>query len=243
MYRIISETDAGLIRDNNQDCLQAGTIGEHTLWAVVCDGMGGASGGKIASETAVQIISKNIVSHYKEEMGLNSIRSVLFTAVSAANAMIYDMAQNDEDLKGMGTSVVAMIISGDTACIAHAGDSRAYKVGRGTLEQITKDHSIVQFLVEQGEITQEEARSHPNKNFITRAVGVQSDIEIDYNEITLADDDKILICTDGLTNCVTDEEIHATLMSEDAQLSARRLVEKANQHGGQDNISVDVITQ
>ena len=92
MYRIISETDAGLIRDNNQDCLQAGTIGEHTLWAVVCDGMGGASGGKIASETAVQIISKNIVSHYKEEMGLNSIRSVLFTAVSAANAMIYDMA-------------------------------------------------------------------------------------------------------------------------------------------------------
>ena len=99
LYRIISETDAGLIRDNNQDCLQAGTIGEHTLWAVVCDGMGGASGGKIASETAVQIISKNIVSHYKEEMGLNSIRSVLFTAVSAANAMIYDMAQNDEDLK------------------------------------------------------------------------------------------------------------------------------------------------
>ena len=225
MYRIISETDAGLIRDNNQDCLQAGTIGEHTLWAVVCDGMGGASGGKIASETAVQI-SKNIVSHYKEEMGLNSIRSVLFTAVSAANAMIYDMAQNDEDLKGMGTTVVAMIISGDTACIAHAGDSRAYKVGRETLEQITKDHSIVQFLVEQGEITQEEARSHPNKNFITRAVGVQSDIEIDYNEITLADDDKILICTDGLT-----------------QLSARRLVEKANQHGGQDNISVVVITQ
>ena len=111
------------------------------------------------------------------------------------------------------------------------------------MEQITKDHSIVQFLVEQGEITQEEARSHPNKNFITRAVGVQSDIEIDYNEITLADDDKILICTDGLTNCVTDEEIHATLMSEDAQLSARRLVEKANQHGGQDNISVVVITQ
>lgn len=243
MYRIISETDAGRIRENNQDCLQGGTIGENTLWAVVCDGMGGPSGGKIASETAVQIISKNIVGHYKEDMGLNSIRSVLFTAVSAANAMIHDMAQNDEDLKGMGTTVVAVIISGDTACIAHAGDSRAYRVSAESLEQITKDHSIVQYLVEQGEITQEEARSHPNKNFITRAVGVQDTIDIDYNEITLSDDDKILICTDGLTNCVSDKEIHATLLGADVENSARTLVERANQHGGQDNISVVVITQ
>lgn len=205
--------------------------------------MGGASGGKIASETAVQIISKNIVSHYKEEMGLNSIRSILFTAVNAANAMIHDMAKNDEELKGMGTTVVAVIVQGETACIAHAGDSRAYRVNDHLFEQITKDHSVVQYLVEQGEITQEEAKTHPNKNFITRAVGVQETIDIDYNEIDLTREDKILICTDGLTNTVADEDIHRIIMDSDIENSAHKLVEKANQNGGQDNISVVVITQ
>ena len=143
----------------------------------------------------------------------------------------------------MGTTVVAMIISGDTACIAHAGDSRAYKVGKETLEQITKDHSIVQFWWSREKSPKKRREAIPTKTSSPERWECKVILRSTTMRLPLADDDKILICTDGLTNCVTDEEIHATLMSEDAQLSARRLVEKANQHGGQDNISVVVITQ
>lgn len=243
MYRIISETDAGLLRDNNQDCLATGAFDEHALWAVVCDGMGGPSGGRMASETAVEIIVKHLTSHYRSDRGPNFNRDLLFSAISAANAMIFDMAQNDEDLKGMGTTVVAVIVEEDLACIAHAGDSRAYQISGDGMQQITKDHSVVQFLVEKGEITPEEAKSHPNKNFITRAVGVAQDIDIDYNEVTLTGEDYVLICTDGLTGCVSDEEIETLVRDGDPETRGRRLIEKANACGGPDNISVVIISQ
>ena len=176
--KIASKTDIGKVRNTNQDSYAAGEMLDGTAWAVVCDGMGGANGGNIASANAVKIISEYISSSYHEEMGSNSIKTLLQSALYGANVRLYDMSKTIESLNGMGTTVVSAIISNGIAHIAHAGDSRAYLIHEGKLSQITKDHSIVQSMVDKGQITPEEAKNHPNKNVITRALGVDEDIKI-----------------------------------------------------------------
>ncbi len=239
---IASLSDTGAVRTNNQDSFAAGRIGTRAAWAVVCDGMGGAQGGNIASSLSVQLISDAIVSNYREGMAPNSVRGLLSSAVSAANAVVYEKAQTDKNLHGMGTTVVATLIIENTAYIVHAGDSRAYLLSDDQLKQITRDHSIVQSMIETGRITADEAKHHPNKHVITRAVGVLERVDLEYNEVSLEAENVLLLCTDGLSNFVSGENIKNTIKNQPFDVVPQLLVDQANQNGGGDNITVVVLS-
>ena len=239
--KIVAKTDKGLIRSSNQDAYAVGELPGEVAWAVVCDGMGGEAGGNIASALAVKVISEKITSAYNEKMRDASIKNLLDSAICAANIEVYDMAYSRPDLQGMGTTVVAVIVRDKTAFIAHAGDSRAYIVSGDTIQQITTDHSLVQNMVDRGEITAEQAQHHPKKNLITRAVGVEKRIDIDFSEIDLNDNETLILCTDGLSNFVTNKEMIDDIKDGQYYAFADRLVKRANKNGGGDNITVVAI--
>ena len=239
--KIVAKTDKGLVRENNQDAYAVGELPGEVAWAVVCDGMGGAAGGNIASALAVKVISDKITSSYNEKMRDSSIKNLLDSAITAANIEVYDMAYSRSDLKGMGTTVVAVVVRDNVAHIAHAGDSRAYIVNKDGVEQITVDHSLVQNLVDRGEITKEEAEHHPNKNVITRALGVDKRIDVDFSEVDLQENETLILCTDGLSNCVNNAEIADDIKDGQYYAFADRLVKRANKNGGNDNITVVAI--
>ncbi|MFR5875967.1 MAG: Stp1/IreP family PP2C-type Ser/Thr phosphatase [Eubacterium sp.] len=236
--KIVAKTDKGIVRDSNQDAYAVGELPGEVAWAVVCDGMGGAAGGNIASALAVKVISDKITASYNERMRDSSIRNMLDSAITAANIEVYDMADSRPELKGMGTTVVCAIVRDNTVYIAYAGDSRAYIANKDGLKQITTDHSVVQDLINQGKITAEEAENHPNKNLITRAVGVDKKIEIDFAEIDIKEDEILLLCTDGLTNYVKVNEMIDDISDGQYYAFADRLVKRANNNGGGDNITV-----
>ena len=168
-----------------------------------------------------------------------SIKAMLESAVLAANITVFDEANANPKLSGMGTTVVVAALTDDCAYIIHVGDSRAYIIhGKNEMEQITTDHSIVQHMLELGQLTREEARTHPKRNVITRALGVDDTIEIDYNELEFTSEDTFLICSDGLTNYLTNEEMLQICNLSDFYDCADRLVEQANNNGGGDNITV-----
>ena len=236
--RIVAKTDIGLKRTSNEDSYAAGELPGSVAWAVVCDGMGGATGGNIASSTAVKLISERISSGYHKGMTSNSIRNILISAITAANISVFDASCENPELMGMGTTVVAAILVDGVACIAHAGDSRAYILSKSHLRQLTKDHSFVQEMVDNGSLTEDEAKIDPRKNIITRALGVDEDIRIDFCEEFLDEDDVLLICTDGLTNYVTESEICDITSESKYYEYAEKLVNRANSNGGGDNITV-----
>lgn len=236
--RIIARTDPGKVRSSNQDSYAAGEFRNGVAWAVVCDGMGGSVGGNIASSTAVRAISERITTTYRENMSSSSIKNLLVTAITNANFEIFDMAAANPELQGMGTTVVAAVMDQNTIYVAHAGDSRAYLLDTGDIRQITTDHSLVQKMIENGEITEAEAARHPSKNLITRALGVDENVRVDFTEEVCGDNSMLLLCTDGLTNYVTDLEIHETVLKGRNTDFAGALVDLANEHGGGDNITV-----
>lgn len=241
--RIVAKTDKGNIRDSNQDAYACGEFSDEVVWAVVCDGMGGAAGGNIASSLAVKVISDKINASYRENMRDSSIKNMLDSALTAANIEVYDFAEAQPDLKGMGTTVVCAVVRDNQAYIAHVGDSRAYLINSDKINQITTDHSMVQDLLSMGKITEEEAQNHPNKNIITRAVGVNKSIEIDFEQIDMNDDDFLLLCTDGLSNYVTNDDIVDLTSDKKHYAFADRLVQKANANGGGDNITVVIVSK
>lgn len=236
--RIISKTDVGKVRTSNQDSYAAGEFQNGVAWAVVCDGMGGNAGGNIASSTAVKSISEKITMGYRDGMTSSSIKNLLITAITNANYEVYDMANANAELKGMGTTVVAAIITPGTVYVSHVGDSRAYLVSKSEIRQITKDHSVVQDMVEKGEITPDEAKIHPRKNLITRALGVDEEVKADFLAEDTTSDDVLLICTDGLTNFVDQSDIYRVVCDEPYTDFADTLVDMANKNGGADNITV-----
>ncbi len=239
--KIAKLSDIGKTRTMNQDACASGEFPDGTVWAVVCDGMGGAASGDVASTTAVRIISEKITSSYREGMGSNSVRSLLFSAIEAANSVVYDMSKSNFEFFGMGTTVVAAVISNKTVCIAHVGDSRAYRISEDSMTQLTRDHSMVQAMVDQGQITSLEAKTHPQKNVITRAVGAEPTVLIDFCEEEFDDGNVLLICTDGLTNTVEDSEIFEMSKNYDCAELSQKLIETANNNGGYDNITVVLI--
>ncbi|MDE6658546.1 MAG: Stp1/IreP family PP2C-type Ser/Thr phosphatase [Eubacterium sp.] len=240
--KIVAKTDKGIVRSSNQDAYAVGEFPDEVAWAVVCDGMGGHAGGNIASALAVKVISDKINASYRENMRDSSIRNMLDSALTAANMEVYDMAEADPELRGMGTTVVCAIVKNGYAFIAHAGDSRAY-IYDGELRQITTDHSYVQTLVDIGKITQEEAEHHPNKNKITRAIGAEKIIDIDFDEVELNDEDVLILCTDGLSNYVSSDEMINEVQDGKYYAFADRLVKKANHNGGGDNVTVVAIAK
>ncbi len=230
------------MRISNQDSYSAGELSDGVAWAVVCDGMGGAAGGNVASTTSVQMISHTIDECYRKGMKSSSVYNMLESGIAGANASLYDMAQKDESLNGMGTTCVAAIVEPGKVYVAHAGDSRAYIASAdGKFTQLTRDHSMVQDLVENGDLTPEEAKSFPGKNIITRAIGVDSRIAVDFIENDFHQGDVLILCTDGLTNFVSDEEIVSVIKDSDYFEYAEKLVDLANENGGGDNITVVLI--
>ena len=199
--RISAKTDKGPHRETNQDAFLTGTFETGDSWAVVCDGMGGVSGGQVASKLCVEKVSEAIKRGYRSSMTVNTARNLLNSAICAANSAVFDEAQKNRELNGMGTTVVAAIVIKGVAVIAHVGDSRAYLLNDG-ISCVTKDHSLVQFMVDTGKITQEDAKTHPDRNIITRAVGILSFVDVDFEFIDIEDGNSILLCTDGLNGCV-----------------------------------------
>ena len=241
--RIVARTDAGLVRDNNQDSYIACELQDGAVLAVVCDGMGGAAEGALASSEAVKAIKERIVERYYGGMSDLSVKSLMVSSLEYANKQIYDLSLTDERYEGMGTTVVAAIVTNSFVYIAHAGDSRAYIISDRNLIQLTKDHSVVQRMVENGEITAEEAEDHPSKHIITRAMGVDSEIKIDFCQEIFDADDVLLLCSDGLTNYVEKSDI-INLTGDGCYYEfADRLVNLANQNGGGDNITVVAVSQ
>jgi len=229
------------VRAFNEDCYSVGHLADGGVWAVICDGMGGAAGGNVASQTAVQFISDTIRGAYQEHMASRSIKHMLVAALDNANTKVYDLAMGDPELSGMGTTVVAAVVAGDRVYIAHAGDSRAYLFGAGGMMQLTKDHSVVQAMVDTGQLTQAEANVHPRKNLITRVLGVEETLEVDYCEEEFRPGSVLLLCTDGLTNCVDMEQVPLMLRTTGFANLAQDLVDLANRNGGTDNITVAAV--
>ncbi len=239
--KIVARTDIGKKRESNQDSYATGELPGSVAWAVVCDGMGGAAGGNLASSTAVKIISERITSTYRADMSASSIRNMFASAIAAANISVYDMSKANPELTGMGTTVVVAIVVDNTVFIAHAGDSRGYILSENSLNQLTKDHSIVQEMVDQGTLTLDEAKTDPRKNIITRALGVDSELSFDFNIADISEKDVLIICTDGLTNYVEPQEFYELTSDGKYNEYAERLVNRANNNGGGDNITVVTI--
>ena len=239
--RVFGRTDEGRVRPENQDAYVCGRLSDQTVFAIVCDGMGGANGGNVASAIAIKVISDRILDVYRDGMNENSLRNMLESAISAANIEIFDASMADLELRGMGTTVVAVIVSGRDVYIAHVGDSRAYVVTPEGIEQITRDHSIVQAMVEKGQLTQSEAKNHPRKHFITRALGVEDTVACDYTELIFPEKGGLLICTDGLTNMVEPDDIYKAVNSTSEENIPDVLIHAANMAGGSDNITVVVL--
>ena len=238
---VFTKTDIGLVRKENQDSSAYGIISSDCVWAVVCDGMGGVKGGKTASIIAVNRISECVERDYKEDSSSEELADMLIGAVNSANLAVYKAAIDEPDLAGMGTTCELVLVRGGTAHIVHVGDSRVYSIRDGKILQITEDHSLVQEMVRRGEITPDQAMRHPNKNLITRALGVAHDVDIDYIEAEFDEGDKLLICSDGLSNFVTKADIVRTVTENSGEQLIDTLVEIAKRNGGHDNITVTVI--
>lgn len=233
-------TDKGIKRATNQDSCFVECLNESSCFAVVCDGMGGGNAGNVASDIAVKTISQRVNLSWRTDMSIASAQNILTTAVAAANICVYDEAQTNTELNGMGTTVVAAIILNGRLVIAHAGDSRAYIAGK-ELKKITKDHSLVQNMLDAGELTVTQAQHHPDKNYITRALGIEEHLETDFTQCDFGVGEKLLLCSDGLTNFVSEEEIFRIMTQFPTQEAAQLLIDKANENGGGDNITAVVI--
>ena len=227
------KSDVGIVRKLNED--YAGYIEEeeYKLY-VVADGMGGHNAGEVASEMAVNAVKTYVKENYKNE-GSN----VLENAILFANKKIYDKARDGVEYKGMGTTLVAALVYGDNIIIANVGDSSCFGINNNSIIKITKDHSLVQELIDSGSITEEEGRNHPKKNVITRALGTNNIVKIDIFKIDMKIYDKYLLCTDGLSNEVLEEEIlKETNDINDYNTACDKLVLLAKNRGGRDNITV-----
>lgn len=238
--RVFAKTDKGKVRTVNQDSFAANILSDGSAFAIVCDGMGGANAGDIASKTTVEVVSQYVLSAYTPNMTSDDIIKLLNNAIASANIDVFTLAQKDEKLKGMGTTVVVAIVRSTQAIICNIGDSRAYLVGE-EITQITRDHSVVQTLIESGKLSPEEALSHPEKNVITRALGVEENVLTDSYCVDFNDTDKLLLCTDGLSNLVDAEHMLSVFKNNDLEKITGLLVDEANLCGGKDNITAAVI--
>lgn len=239
--KIAGKTDIGMIRSTNQDTFRIEALNENLGLALVCDGMGGVQGGDRASALARRTITNVIRSGCSAALAEGTIHDLLLQAVYEANRAIWLEAMAEPELHGMGTTVVAAVITADTAFVAHVGDSRLYQLRDGQFFQVTKDHSRVQQLVDEGAITPEEARVHPDRNVITRAVGVACDVDVDLLDLPLQPGDKLLFCTDGLSGICEDSVIAEALYGLPAEEAAEHLIHLANMGGGYDNITVVIV--
>ena len=235
--KIAAITDIGSCRQENQDNYCAQQLAGGTAWGLVCDGMGGVNGGRLAARIATDTMQQYFA-RQMHALQPGAEKAFMMHGFDVTNRAVYEKATSDPEMMGMGTTGVCAYAGGGFAHIVHAGDSRAYLYHRGALRQITRDHSMVQQLVDSGQITREQALLHPQKNLITRALGVAANIVPEYNRCEIEEGDILLLCTDGLTNMVPDEEIARILQDTAFFDAAGVLISRALQAGGQDNVTV-----
>lgn len=234
-------TDKGAVRSQNQDSYYLKTAGDDLAIALVCDGMGGARAGNVASSLAVETAVHYLERLSREEL-LQSPGEHLAQAARLANEAVYSRAEQDRDCRGMGTTMVAVILSRKKAHVLNIGDSRAYLLGEEGIRKVTRDHSVVEDLVHRGELTPEEARSHPQKNLITRALGAEPEAKADLYELELKSGEFLLLCSDGLSNTLTDQELlYEVLYGEAPESCCSRMLEIALSRGAPDNVTAVLI--
>ena len=234
--KVFSETNIGLAREENQDRVRTALIRDDIGFAVICDGMGGQNAGSEASERAVNVIFDRITKVFRPDYSGNSIRNLLISSVTTANSVVYDMAISSMEMKGMGTTCVAALICGNKLYAVSVGDSRLYLVNH-EIRQLTKDHTVVMRMYENGEITKEQLKNHPQRNYITKAVGVAENVTPDYLEAELGENSAILLCTDGLSNYCDESDMFNIIKKNDPAEVPSILIKKALENGGGDNIT------
>ena len=243
--KIAEMTHTGMVREHNEDFI--GSNSDVALM-VLADGMGGYNAGEVASEISVDIVLKMVTEGVEREerneidspTGLMRQSIILRDAISRANKVVHQTAQSKTECQGMGTTMVAVLFWDDRVSIAHVGDSRAYRLRNDKFEQLTLDHSLLQELVDRGFYSQEEAQRSTNRNYVTRALGVEPAVEVEIQEDVVQKGDIYLLCSDGLPDMVEDEDIHLTISTFNASLDVvgQQLIQLSNDHGGRDNISI-----
>ncbi|MBD3647787.1 MAG: Stp1/IreP family PP2C-type Ser/Thr phosphatase [Pseudomonadales bacterium] len=244
---IVSRTDTGRVRDHNEDYI---ATDDRLGIAILADGMGGLNAGEVASSMSAHLLMEELVAwrqgdssieaELEDDDELDTTSKVVRLAVQRANNAVFHVSQTQPQCRGMGTTIVVSVFHDNKLTVGHIGDSRMYRFRDNTLEQITKDHSFVQELLDKGLYTEQEARASNKKNVVTRALGVAPGVEVDVGEHAATPGDIYLICSDGLTDLVTDEDIETSLrtLGSDLEETAGHLVDVANASGGKDNISV-----
>jgi len=239
---IVCRTDTGQVREHNEDCIG----GDESLGlAIVADGIGGYQAGEVASATAVKIIMEQLESLFKTSSYLKrySATKLLEQAVLKANQAIYKMAESQINYRGMGTTVVAVLFHNDLISVAHVGDSRLYRLRGNDFRQLTKDHSVLQELIDCGYYTPEKARDSQHRHTITRALGIEQNVNIEIQEDRVLEQDIYLLCSDGLSDMLDDNEIYTIVSNKNNSLkqAAQLLIDAANNKGGKDNISLILV--
>ena len=233
--KAIFKSDIGKVRKINQDWAEIRNFQDNSCLVVVCDGIGGTSGGEVASKAA----ALEVCDYFEKNQKLE-IKSRILESIKSANNKILQIAKSDNKIPDLGTTCVVAFLKNNDLYVANVGDSRAYLISENKIKQITNDHSVINELLMQGKITSDEAKIANNKNIITRALGSLNSTP-DFYEMNIKNNDKILICTDGLTNCLSNEEIYNILTKNSPEKAIEVLINNANQNGGTDNITAALI--
>ncbi|MDO5547245.1 MAG: Stp1/IreP family PP2C-type Ser/Thr phosphatase [Eubacteriales bacterium] len=242
---VYGKTDKGLVRSNNQDTYRTEVDKSGCAYLILCDGMGGARAGNVASAKTADVFLQYLREHCEPDMERDELARILIAGAAKANREVYEMAEQDpEQYNGMGTTLVGGVAIGDRIVLANIGDSRAYLLDGEQIAQITEDHSLVEEMVRAGRLSKEEARHYPGRNLITRAVGVDAAVEADLYEVILREGQILLLCSDGLSGMLSDGEIAGIVSSEENfEHACEVLIAEACEAGGTDNITVVLYTK
>ena len=231
-------TDPGCVRKQNQDTYQIEQLDKNSVLCVVCDGMGGAKSGNIASTLAVDVFVQEVRRSWKPTLSQEKIDTMLMSAAKLANYTVFDQAQQFMEFDGMGTTLVAAFVRKNTATVVNVGDSRCYNISRDGIRQVTRDHSLVQLMVDRGDLTPEMAKTYPGKNFITRAIGTEPMVMSDLFHLDMSKGEFLLLCSDGLSNMMDDQEIlFEVVHGVNKRQCCKRLLNIAVNRGAPDNVT------
>lgn len=243
--RYYGQTDIGMQRKENQDRIYVPSENEDVMLFIVADGMGGANAGGVASQMAIEYVKEIIINGYDSAKDTREkIENLIKEAIHGANKYIYNKASETPEYSGMGTTISVALIKKNKVYIGHVGDSRIYRIRKNIMRQLTKDHSYVQALVQNGTITKAEAENHPQKNMLLKVLGCESTVEADIMVKGFLEDDILLLCSDGLTNMIRANEIYdeVTLGKENLEATCKELISHSKKNGGYDNISVILVS-
>ena len=242
MIKAYAKSDVGKVREMNQDSYYISQSLDDVQIYMLADGMGGYKGGEIASNLAIQSAKNYILNNFKDiPKDRESIIQLLASSIEYANMVVFEKSKENKELQNMGTTIEIVLIYGNKAFIGHVGDSRIYRIRKSFIRKLTQDHSYVQKLVKDGTITQEEAKHHPQKNMLMKALGCNAFVEPDILVRGFLKDDIYIMCSDGLSNLVEQEEMYDVVIKENIEQAPKEFVELANKRGGYDNITVAVI--